>query len=187
MTTIEATTQTDGKKESIGLGLSSLYPMLRSTDQYRNLLRALDSQTARARAQLLSEATPYLLSTLIQDLDTPALLVVPRPEEAGRLYERLCAWVDNPERIHRFPETETLPFERLVTDIDTIQERIRALDALLNPDDEPPLIVASATSVAQRTLSRESFEDSAHQIAVGDVVLELEDAVDDLGVDAVPL
>ena len=177
MTTIEAITQIDEREEGIGLGLSSLYPMLRSTDQYRNLLRALGTQTARARAQLLSEATPYLISTLIQDLDKPTLVVVPRPEEAGRLYERLCAWVDNPERIHRFPETETLPFERLVTDIDTIQERIRALDALLNPGDEPPLIVASATSVAQRTLSRDSFEDSAHEIAVGDVI-DLDDTLD---------
>ena len=151
MTTIEATTQTNEREESAGLGLSNLNSMLRSTDQYRNLLRALGGQNPRARAQLLSEATPYLVSTLMQDLDRPALVVAPRPEEAGRLYERLRAWVDNPERIHRFPETETLPFERLVTDIDTIQERIRALDALLNTGDEPPLIVASATSIAQRT------------------------------------
>ena len=177
MTTTEATTQTGGREEGAGLALSLLNPLLRSTDQYRNLLRALEGPSSRVRAQLLSEATPYLLSTLMQDLDRPVLIVVPRAEESRRLHERLCAWVDNPERIHRFPETETLPFERLFTDIDTVQQRVRALDALLNPGDAPPLIVASATSVAQRTLSRDSFEDSAHEIAVGDII-DLDDTLE---------
>ena len=177
MTTTEVTTQTDGREEDSGLALSLLNPLLRSTDQYRNLLSALEGPSSRVRAQLLSEATPYLLSTLMQDLDRPVLIIVPRAEESRRLHERLCAWVDNPERIHRFPETETLPFERLFTDIDTVQQRVRALDALLNPGDAPPLIVASATSVAQRTLSRESFEDSAHEIAVGDII-DLDDTLE---------
>ncbi len=178
MTITEKKTYADDPiAEDAGMALSLLNPLLRSTDQYRNLLRALDRRNARARAQLLSEATPSLVSALLQDLDTPALLVVPRPEEARRLHEKLCAWVDNPSRVHRFPETETLPFERLVTDIDTIQQRVRALDALLNIGNTPPLIVASATSVAQRTLSRESFEASAHDISVGDVI-DLDDTLE---------
>ena len=178
MTTTEHKTEkVDASPEDTGLALSLLNPLLRSTDQYRNLLRALEGTNSRVRAQLLSEATPYLLSTLMQDLDRPVLIVVPRAEESRRLHERLCAWVDNPERIHRFPETETLPFERLFTDIDTVQQRVRALDALLNPSAAPPLIVASATSVAQRTLSRDSFEDSAHEIAVGDII-DLDDTLE---------
>ena len=164
--------------EETSLGLSALTPLLKSTDQYGNLLRALGGQNPRVRAQLLSEATPFLVSALLQDLDRPALIVTPRPEEARRLHERLSAWVDNPERVHRFPETETLPFERLVTDIDTIQQRVQTLDALLNAGDSPPpLVVASATSLAQRTLSRDSFEDSAHEVAVGDVI-DLDDTLD---------
>ena len=167
----------DANAGESNLALGRLNPLLRSTDQYQNLLRVLGRQDTHTRAQLLSEATPYLVSTLMQDLDRPVIIVVPRAEESRRLYERLCAWVDNPERIHRFPETETLPFERLVTDIDTIQQRVRALDALLNVGEAPPLIVASATSVAQRTLSRESFEDNTHEIGVGDVI-DLDDTLE---------
>ena len=177
ITNLHEEEKVDTDHEDTGLALSLLNPLLRSTDQYRNLLRALEGPNTRIRAQLLSEATPYLVSTLMQDLDRPLLIVVPRAEEARRLHERLCAWVDNPERIHRFPETETLPFERLVTDIDTIQQRVQALDALLNISDAPPLIVASATSVAQRTLSRESFEDNTHEIGVGDVI-DLDDTLE---------
>ena len=177
ITTLHEEEKVDADHEDTGLALSLLNPLLRSTDQYRNLLRAIEGPNTRVRAQLLSEATPYLVSTLMQNLDRPVLIVVPRAEEARRLHERLCAWVDNPERIHRFPETETLPFERLVTDIDTIQQRVQALDALLNIGDAPPLIVASATSVAQRTLSRESFEDNTHEIAVGDVI-DLDDTLE---------
>ena len=178
MTTTEhKTDMVDASPEDTGLALGLLNPLLRSTDQYRNLLRALEGPNTRVRAQLLSEAIPYLVSTLTQDLDRPVLIVVPRAEEARRLHERLCAWVDEPRRIHRFPETETLPFERLVTDIDTIQQRVQALDALLNIGDTPPLIVASATSVAQRTLSRDRFEDSAYEIAVGDMI-DLDDTLE---------
>ena len=171
MTTTEHETErVDASPEDTGLALSLLNPLLRSTNQYSNLLHALEGPRTRVRAQLISEATPYLISTLMQDVDRPVLIIVPRAEEASRLHERLCAWVDNPERIHRFPETETLPFERLVTDIDTIQQRVQTLDALLKIGDNPPLVVASATSVAQRTLGRESFENCTHEISVGDVI-----------------
>ena len=159
------------------LALRFLNPILRSTEQYRALLHALKgadsaSRQPRSRAQTFSEAVPFLLSTLLEDLDAPALLIPPKPEDARRLHERLTAWVDDPARVHRFPETETLPFERLVTDIDTVQERVRALDALLNTDSgaAPPVIVASATSLAQRTLDRDSFESAVHTLEVGDVI-----------------
>ena len=163
--------------DRVQLDLRRLAPLLQSTTQYQNLAHALKRRGGRARTQVLSEGVPFLLSALREALAVSVILVVPRPEEARRLEERLSAWVSDPDRVIQFPETETLPFERLVTDMETAQLRVRALDALLESDSEPPVIVASAMSVAQRTLSRESFEASTHSVCVGDVI-DVEDTLE---------
>ena len=163
--------------EATSLNLRSLSPILRSAPQYQSLLQSLSRSGSRSRAQVLSDSVPFLMSALLDDLDAPAVIVVPRPEEARRLHERLCAWMSEPGRVHQFPETETLPFERLYTDIDTVQQRICALDALLAVSETKPVVVVSATSIAQRTLDRESFEGSAHTLSLGDVV-DLDDVLE---------
>ena len=117
--------------EAHRLNLRSLAPLLRSAPQYQGLLQSLTRSGSRSRAQVLSDSVPFLVCSLLEDLKVPAVIVVPRPEEARRLHERLSAWVSEPQRVHQFPETETLPFERLFTDIETVQQRICALDALL--------------------------------------------------------
>ena len=160
-----------------GLGLHHLAPVLRSTSEYQALLRDLTDITPRARAQTLPDSVSYLLATLLEDLRLPALIVAPRPEDARRLRERLAAWMPDAERVHQFPETETLPFERLYTDIDTVQQRIRALDALLDRSGDPPVVVASSTSIAQRTLDPGVFRSATHTVSVGDV-LDLQDTID---------
>ena len=163
--------------EAPNLNLRSLTPILRSAPQYQRLVQSLSRAGSRSRAQVLSDSVPFLMSALLEDLSVPAVIVVPRPEEARRLHERLCAWMPEPQRVHQFPETETLPFERLYTDIDTVQQRICALDALLAGSDPHPVLVVSATSIAQRTLDRQSFESSAHTLSLGDVV-DLDDVLE---------
>ena len=159
------------------LNLGRLTPLLRATRQYQDLLTALRRGGQRAKAQVLSDAVPFLASALVEDLRIPTVILVPRPEEARRLHERLTAWLDDPDRVLLFPETETLPYERLVTDPDTVQQRICTLDALLNAHDAPPLVVASSTSAVQRTLSLKSFEDSAHVLSAGQTI-DLRDTLD---------
>ena len=163
-----------------GLGLHHLASILRGTPEYQELLTALTDITPSARAQTMPDSVPYLLATLLQDLRLPALIVAPRPEDARRLHERLTAWMPDAARVHQFPETETLPFERLYTDIDTVQQRLRVLDALLDRSNQlgaPPAVIASATSVAQRTLDPRVFRSATHTVSVGDV-LDLQDALE---------
>ena len=164
-------------EDSPTLGFHRLTPLLKSAPQYGNLLDSLRRSGSRSRAQVLSDSAPFLVSSLLEDLNVPTVIVVPRPEEARRLHERLSAWVREPQRVYQFPETETLPFERLFTDIDTVQQRICALDALLVNSGHHAIVVASATSVAQRTLDRRVFEGSAHTLSVGDLV-DLDDVLE---------
>ena len=179
VTTADRTESIDApRSEGVSqLNLRSLTPILRSAPQYQSLVQSLTRSGSRSRAQVLSDSVPFFMTAILQDLDVPAVIVVPRPEEARRLHERLSAWVSEPQRVHQFPETETLPFERLFTDIETVQQRICALDALLNGLDPHPVVVVSATSIAQRTLDRQSFETSAHSLSVGDLV-DLDDVLE---------
>ena len=169
------------------LNLDALAPILRSAPEYGALVGALGGDGARtasrarraARAQTSAESAPFLISALARDLGVPALVIAPRPEGARRLAESLRAWDSNPSRVHHFPETETLPFERLDTDARAAQTRVRVLHALsqADADSAPPVVVASAASASQRTLDRDSFEFARHTLSVGDV-LDVEDALE---------
>ncbi len=152
------------------LNLKHLTPVLRSTEQYRALAAQLARWRTRANVQVLSDGVPLLVTALREDLNVPILVIIPRPEEASRLHERLKAWLDEPDDVLQFPETETLPFERLFTDRETVHDRVCSLDALLNSGTRRPVVVTSATAAAQRTLGRDVFERTTHNLAVGDVI-----------------
>ena len=51
------------------------------------------------------------------------------------------------------------------------------MDALLDRSGYPPVVIASATSIAQRTLDPRVFRSATHTVSVGDV-LDLQDAIE---------
>lgn len=159
------------------MNLAALSKYLEPVPQFQQLRDDLKRAQVSTTAQVVSDGLPYVLATLWKSLETPMLVVVPKPEQAVRLHERLQSWTGAEESVHHFPETETLPFERIITDIETIQQRIRVLHALNSTAERPPLVVTSAVALAQRTLSRETFEDTEHTISVGDQ-LDLDDMLD---------
>ena len=159
------------------MNLAALSSFLEPVPQFQQLRDDLKRPQVSTATQVVSDGLPYVLATLWKVLETPMLIVVPRPEQASRLHEQLQAWTGAEDSIHHFPETETQPFERQVTDIETVQQRIRALHALNATEGGPPIVVTSAVALAQRTLSQETFENIEHTISVGDQV-DLEDTLD---------
>ena len=149
------------------MGLGALSPLLEASPEYQRLAASLAGERARARAQVISDATPFVLATLRKGLRGPILVIAPGPEDARRLHEQLLLWGDDESRMLHFPESETLPFERLVADMDTTRQRIRTLSRLVSSDGPVPLVVASAAAVAQKTLDRPSFDSSAHTLERG--------------------
>ena len=88
----------------------------------------------------------------------------------------MLLWAGDESTVLHFPETETLPFERLVPDVDTSQHRIRTLRALTQ-DGPAPMVIASAAAVAQKTIGREALEDSVQTLNPG-LRVDLEEMVD---------
>ncbi|MBI4287822.1 MAG: transcription-repair coupling factor [Chloroflexi bacterium] len=120
-----------------------------------------------ASATILEAAKPYLIATLHRELRAPIILVTARPEGAKRLYEQLLAWEAAP--VFFFPEPDALPYERLTPDPTTTQERLAALGSLAAASGSkgPPLIVAPAWAVAQKTVSAPDFHSVHHTLAPG--------------------
>ena len=148
------------------MNLSALGSLLEAAPQYQRLQKSLAKSKGRAKAQVLSDAVPFTLATLWQGLNTPVLVITPRPEDARRLHEQLITWSGDEASVLHFPETETLPFERLVSDVDTIHQRLWTLSALndIEAQARPPIVVASATAVTQKTVDRKNFASSSHTL-----------------------
>ena len=161
--------------------LKGLFSPLSQSAQHRGLLELLGPGQAAVQAVLLDSALPYYVGALRSELNSPILVLTPRPERARRVYEDLLVWCGEEADVYQLPEGETLPFERLMADDATTHGRIRALAALINLDGEnrqlPPIVVASLAAVSQKTLSKETFKAACHHVAVGQRV-SLSDLMD---------
>ena len=144
--------------------LSALGSLLEEAPPFQQLLQSMSGERARATVQVLPDAAPFALSTLWRGLGAPMLVIAPRPEDARRLHEQLVIWTDDESAVLHFPETETLPFERLVSDDDTIQQRLRTLSTLLARNGSPLIVVASTAAIAQKTIDVAAFESSSHTL-----------------------
>lgn len=158
-------------------GLSELGTILETMPEFQRLLGAASRCRLTGKAQVSPEGTAFTLSTLWSNVGLPTLVVTPRPEDARTLYDQLIGWAGDDNSILHFPETETLPFERLVSDSETTRHRLRTLATMLNPEGRPPLVVASTTATAQKTIARGTFESARHKVSLNDQ-LNLEHTLD---------
>ena len=97
----------------------------------------------------------------------PVLVVSPRPDRAAALAEEVASWLGDPERVHLFPERESLPYERLAPDPLVLRDRLRTLYALQDAQG-PLVVVASGQAVAQRTLAPEELAGGSERLSVGE-------------------
>ena len=159
------------------MSLSVLGSLLESAPQYRSILDEVRRPRADAKVQVLASAAPFVLATLARSLDAPALVVTPRPEQARRMYEQVSLWSDPAATVLHFPENESLPFERLVSDADTTRQRLDALSVLAGSEECQPLVVASASALTQKTIDPDRFRSSSHTLRRGDTV-EMEELLE---------
>ena len=184
------------------MGLKGLLELLNSHSAYRGLLEGVKSSQTESvgsgqgsgradqhiarRIAVPEAARPYLIAGLSHHLGAPVLVVVPRPEDARRLHDQLLSYLGEEDHVHLFPEPEVLPFERLVADTATNNQRMQVFaalrqarsfptlgDATLSGPQEifrPPLIVASTSAALRRTLPPKALEDAWHTVEVGEKV-----------------
>ncbi|MCP4226584.1 MAG: transcription-repair coupling factor, partial [Actinomycetia bacterium] len=79
----------------------------------------------------------------------PVLVVSPTTTEADRLARDLAIYL-GPDEVLTFPAWETLPFERVSPNVETMGQRLRTIWHLQDPDRCPRLISTSIRALIQR-------------------------------------
>ena len=97
----------------------------------------------------------------------PLLLVVPRERDAEAYEEQLRAWVGD-AAVH-LPSRGGLPYQRESPDPDAVARRLAALSRIARAGSgaEPPLVIASAAAVAERTLRPADLGRGPGEVTVG--------------------
>jgi len=159
------------------LNLSGLLSLIEDIPSYRELLEGLKVRDTAQRSipypvtlSLLSAARPYLIAALQRDLDTPMVVVTARPEQANQLHSQLRLWSARPESVLLFPEPNALPYPQIAWNVETVQQRIRVLATLLRAQRKstiPPVIVASARALMQKTIPVREFQAGVHTLQQG--------------------
>ena len=138
------------------MSTNTLTSIFKKTSEYQNLIRKIDSNKRNVQVQIIDEAVPYLIASIREDVKTPMLIICHSPEQSRKIQERILAWSYPSFVPARFAETDSLPFERMVSNLDVAKERLEVLDTILN-ESVSSTIITSTLALSQKTLSKEIF------------------------------
>src|SRR5438128_7188345 len=149
----------------------------------QTLLELLDGLPARDRLEawwnapiggldahgLPSGALPGFAVWLARRARRPVLALVPDPEGS---FQEAGAWFREDVRTVVFPAVETLPFDRLAPDEETVRRRLEALDAVASGD--PLVAFSSWTAITRPTLGVKALQQWSFMLKPGETY-ELDD------------
>ena len=150
--------------------LNGLLACLPKVPAFRRLVEE-GSETPLA---LLQAARPFVAAGLRQARPGPLLLLTARSEMAQQWVDLLSVWLPPVEEggppVLRFAEPDALPYERIHWSAATRQQRLTALAALQSRSGPPPVVVASARALMQKTLPARELRLALRPVKVGEVV-----------------
>ena len=154
------------------MDLSALLPLIDETVALDRLRRRM----AGAEPVMLGVsdgAKAAVLAALASDGEfarRPIVVVVPRPQHAEALADELASWLGaaGASRVVLYPERDALPYERLMPDPEDVRRRLQALDALAAASVSPPIVVACAEAIAQRTIAPAAVRRAAVAVVRGE-------------------
>jgi len=125
-------------------------------------------------APLLVAARPVLIAFLARQLHIPLVVVTARLDQAARLREDVCQWLDD-EQVMLLPAADALPYEHMSQGGEVIAERLRVLGTLrawrlLSSDgSNAPVIIAPVKALLQPTLSPQALETAMRSLEVDQI------------------
>ena len=149
------------------MGLKGLFTALEETQAYRGLVERIENHGESPQVTVLPAAVPLLLGALRQRLCVPLLVIAPRPDDARRLHGELITYWGQDESLHYLPEPEAIPFERLVSDGLTNNQRLAALAAMDPHHGSDFMVVTSAVGALRKTIPPQAFRGANHTLTVG--------------------
>jgi len=150
------------------VSLGSLPPLLAGDEGITRLAGSPSAVIAVPDA-----ARPFVIAGLVR-LSTrrPLIVAVPTTHDAERLAADLASFFDagEPDRpcVELFPAWETLPFERVSPNVETMGRRLRVLWRLADPSRAPDVVVAPVRALAQRLAPATEANDAPIIVRPGD-------------------
>ena len=147
--------------------LQGLLTVLTQRPEYRRLRDKLqNSEGIPALTGITEAARPFVVASLAISLKQPLLLVVSDEAEALRIVETIKAFVPNPSDVFCLLDRNALPYERLIGDIVTTQQRMQTLLAMVERE-RTPLVVCSARTLTQLVIPPQELFASLFRLQTG--------------------
>lgn len=133
---------------TVSSDLPPLAPLVDAVTDDPGIVGAIGKRSALLAVPEAARALS-LASVAKQSGRVPLVVCVPTTTEAERLRADLALYLGSDAVVH-FPAWETLPFERISPNVETMGRRLEVLWRLQDPTRAPQVVVASARSLVQR-------------------------------------
>ncbi len=157
--------------------LQGLLTLLAQRPEFRRLLEQLrKAEGLPALTGITEAARPYLIAALATGIRQPMLVVTTDETQANLMVEELKNYVPNPNDIYYLPDRDALPYERLISDHLTTQQRMQALIVLAR-QERNVIVVASARTLTQPVIPPQELAATLYELKPGqevDLTLMLE-------------
>ncbi len=119
----------------------------------------------------LEESRPFTVAGIYKALSRPLLIVSPTLKKAAAFKERLESWLGS-DTCMLFPEPETLPYQKMSDDRESVYQRLEVLASLSGHANKstPLVVITSARALASKTISRSDYLASWQTINTGDEI-----------------
>ena len=108
--------------------LKGLLTLLTQRPEFRRLVQQLQkAEGLPALTGITETARPFVIAALSAALKEPLLLVVGDETQAMQVTDTLKVMVQEPGAVFCLPDRDALPYERLMSDAETTQQRMNAL------------------------------------------------------------
>src|SRR6266550_1150442 len=138
--------------------------------------RLHDAEGIPALTGITESARPYVLAALASTLRQPLLVVVTNEEQANEMADTLKVLVEDPKDVLFLPDRDALPYERLISDAETTQQRMNALICLAERERNA-MVFCSARALTQPVIPPQELVASLYDLKPGqevDLTLMLE-------------
>ncbi len=157
--------------------LKGLLTLLTQRPEFRRLVQQLhEAEALPALTRVTEAARPYIIAALASTIQQPLLVVLASETQANLVADTLKLLAQRPEDVLYLPDRDALPFERLISDALTTQQRMNTL-ICLTERDRNPIVVCSARALTQPVIPLQELSASLYSLKPGqeaDLTLMLE-------------
>ncbi|MBO0779786.1 MAG: DEAD/DEAH box helicase, partial [Ktedonobacteraceae bacterium] len=142
--------------------LKGLLALLTQRPEFRRLLEQMRGGIP-ALAGITEAARPFVIAAIASAVKQPLLVIAKDENDARQLADTVKSFVANPSDIFYMPGREALPYERLLDDAITTQQRLQSLIAMVERE-RTPIVICSARALTQLVIPPQELASSLFRL-----------------------